>query len=211
MQIPHLSSRVIGYRRVSIKHVCNRQLNSYCLFHSSEAPPPSPTFSPHHPFQASKFRLFPLASQVQIRGKKTKASISLDDLPQGLLPLEPLPLERDDPGPVYPTVVQQARNHMRKFDNCVLLTRVGGFYELYFEHAEEFGDLLGLKVVSRTPSSAPTFAMVGIFVCLHLHKLHFTMSPSFLKPDSLSFLPKHLLMVHRLVFLSFSLIDISRF
>ncbi|KAF9770200.1 hypothetical protein IL306_012292 [Fusarium sp. DS 682] len=38
---------------------------------------------------------------------------------------------------------------MLKFDNCVLLTRVGGFYELYFEHAEEYGPLLNLKVASK--------------------------------------------------------------
>ena len=28
----------------------------------------------------------------------------------------------------------------------MLLTRVGGFYEMYFEHAEEIGPLLNLKV-----------------------------------------------------------------
>jgi DNA mismatch repair ATPase MutS len=38
---------------------------------------------------------------------------------------------------------------MLKFDNCVLLTRVGGFYELYFEHAEEYGPLLNIKVASK--------------------------------------------------------------
>ena len=38
--------------------------------------------------------------------------------------------DRDDAQPVYPTVVQQARDNMRKFDKCVLLTRVGSFYEV---------------------------------------------------------------------------------
>lgn len=38
---------------------------------------------------------------------------------------------------------------MQKFDNCVLLTRVGGFYELYFEHADEYGPLLNLKVAQK--------------------------------------------------------------
>jgi DNA mismatch repair ATPase MutS len=38
---------------------------------------------------------------------------------------------------------------MLKFDNCVLLTRVGGFYELYFEHAEEYGPLLNIKVANK--------------------------------------------------------------
>ncbi|KZF25941.1 hypothetical protein L228DRAFT_279203 [Xylona heveae TC161] len=55
--------------------------------------------------------------------------------------------------PRYPTVVQQAWNNMRKFENCVLLTRVGGFYELYFEHAKEFGPLLNLKVAQKKTSA----------------------------------------------------------
>lgn len=71
----------------------------------------------------------------------------LDGLPQGLIPLEPLPIEAQVPA--YPTVVLQALTNMRKFENCVLLTRVGGFYELYFEQAEEFGPLLNLKVAQK--------------------------------------------------------------
>lgn len=95
-------------------------------------------------------RLSSVTQQVcrpQNRGKKTKSTLQLDELPQGVLPLEPLPLEEDVPA--YPTVVLQARHNMRKFENCVLLTRVGGFYELYFEHAEEFGPLLNLKVAQK--------------------------------------------------------------
>jgi DNA mismatch repair ATPase MutS len=44
---------------------------------------------------------------------------------------------------------------MRKFENCVLLTRVGGFYELYFEHADEFGPLLNLKVAQKPTKAGP--------------------------------------------------------
>ncbi|KAK7745289.1 MutS protein 1 [Cytospora paraplurivora] len=88
----------------------------------------------------------------QARGKKTKTVVSLDDLPQGVIRANPLlpPLEEEPPSsPAYPTVVLQARRNMQKFDNCVLLTRVGGFYELYFEHAEEYGPLLNLKVAKK--------------------------------------------------------------
>ena len=76
-------------------------------------------------------------------------------LPQGTIPLEPLALEEQDP--TLPTVLLQARSNMRKFENCVLLTRVGGFYELYFEHADEFGPLLNLKVAPKStgPRSNP--------------------------------------------------------
>jgi len=96
----------------------------------------------HRPFPTSH-----AVWRAQNRGKKTKASVTLDDLPQGVIPLEPLPLEDD--APAYPTVVRQARSNMQKFENCVLLTRVGGFYELYFEHADDFAPLLNLKPAKK--------------------------------------------------------------
>ncbi|KAI0200074.1 muts domain V [Astrocystis sublimbata] len=86
---------------------------------------------------------------LKARGKKTKSSVKLKALPQGLVEAEPLPDLQEDGAPAYPTVVLQARRNMQKFENCVLLTRVGGFYELYFEHAEEYGPLLNLKVAHK--------------------------------------------------------------
>lgn len=87
--------------------------------------------------------------------------VSLEDLPQGVIraddalpPLAPLP-EEPPASPAYPTVVLQARRNMQKFDNCVLLTRVGGFYELYFEHAEEYGPLLNIKVAQKKTAAGP--------------------------------------------------------
>ena len=98
----------------------------------------------------------PLSPHGQRRGKKTKTTVKLSDLPQGALPSTPVPpLEEPADQPTYPTVVLQARQNMRKFDNCVLLTRVGGFYELYFEHAEDFGPPLNLKVASKKTSAGP--------------------------------------------------------
>lgn len=91
-----------------------------------------------------------------VRGKKTRSTVKLSDLPQGAIPLpEAQPADEEGSAPVYPTVIQQARRNMRKFDNCVLLTRVGGFYELYFEHAEEYGPLLHLKVAEKKTSAGP--------------------------------------------------------
>lgn len=86
-------------------------------------------------------------AHAQARGKTTKSSSKLQDVSQILSPLDPLSLK--DEAPVLPTVLFQARNNMRKFENCILLTRVGGFYELYFEHADEFGPLLNLKVAQK--------------------------------------------------------------
>ncbi|KAK5789669.1 hypothetical protein VI817_008792 [Penicillium citrinum] len=90
----------------------------------------------------------------QQRGAKTKATVKLKDLPQGVLKLDAYQDGADDV-PRYPTVVQGHRNNMQKFKNCVILTRVGGFYELYFEQAEEFAPLLGMKLATKKTSAGP--------------------------------------------------------
>jgi hypothetical protein len=65
----------------------------------------------------------------QRRGAKRKAALALTDLPQGAIKSTPLP-PQDDSEPEYPPLLQQVRNNMLKFCHCVLLTRVGGFYEV---------------------------------------------------------------------------------
>lgn len=82
----------------------------------------------------------------QRRGAKTTTRKKLKELQQGAIQAESLPELTGDEEPQYPTVLQGAKQNMAKFDNCVLLTRVGNFYELYFEQAEEYGPLLSLKV-----------------------------------------------------------------
>ena len=102
---------------------------------------------------------YPSLYTQQLRTKKTKTTVKFSDLPQG--PIKAAPsiedeadeIEQDEPS--YPTVVLQARRNMRKFENCVLLTRVGGFYELYFEHADEYAPLLNLKLASKRTSAGP--------------------------------------------------------
>ncbi|KAI1466861.1 muts domain V-domain-containing protein [Daldinia caldariorum] len=94
------------------------------------------------------------------RGKKTRSSIRLEDLPQGPIKsakkdARPAPLPDLDEGPAYPTVVLQASRNIKRFDGCVLLTRVGGFYELYLEQAEEYGPLLNLKVAHKKTNAGP--------------------------------------------------------
>ncbi|KAL2178882.1 muts domain V-domain-containing protein [Thermothelomyces heterothallicus CBS 202.75] len=102
----------------------------------------------------ARFRSRPSPQRDQVRGKKTRTVVKLDELPQGFVaPPEPLPPDEDEPA--YPTVVLQARRNMQKFDNCVLLTRVGGFYELYLDQAEEYGPLLNLKVAQKKTSVGP--------------------------------------------------------
>ncbi|PHH88561.1 hypothetical protein CDD83_7367 [Cordyceps sp. RAO-2017] len=93
------------------------------------------------------------------RGKKTTTTVVL---PQGPIRPDAKPLlEAEEPRePAYPTVVLQAWRNMRRFDNCVLLTRVGGFYELYFEHAQEYAPLLDIKLASKK-TNAGAVPMAG--------------------------------------------------
>ncbi|KAF4342790.1 hypothetical protein FBEOM_3269 [Fusarium beomiforme] len=107
--------------------------------------PPSAHSNPHHlPIVSSKQG--GLIQPKPVSPSPTSSSVSSPhDESTEALPLPSLP---QDP-PAYPTVLLQARQNMLKFDNCVLLTRVGGFYELYFEHAEEYGPLLNIKVASK--------------------------------------------------------------
>lgn len=90
------------------------------------------------------------------RRARRKNTVNLADLPQGSLSPQPTAngdggglVGESEAGSAYPTVIQQARNNMARFENCVLLTRVGSFYELYFEQADEYGPLLNLKVAAK--------------------------------------------------------------
>ncbi|KAG9948969.1 muts domain V, partial [Aureobasidium melanogenum] len=98
-----------------------------------------------------------------IRGAKTKSTIKFQELPQGLLTPAALPAVEehpDDQTPAYPRVIQQHLNHVTRFSDCVVLTRIGNFYELYGEQAEQYGPLLNLKVAQRKTALGPV-AMAG--------------------------------------------------
>lgn len=102
-------------------------------------------------------------SSTKRKKGKTK-TVRLKEIPQGvLIPDESaVPPQQEEQKPAYPTVIQQHRQNMQKFDNCVLLTRVGGFYEFYFEQAEEIGPLLNLKVSQKRTNAGPV-SMVILF------------------------------------------------
>lgn len=70
----------------------------------------------------------PMTTVQSRRGAKKNTTLKLKDLPQG--PLQKLEPYTEDDSPRYPTVVQGHRNNVQKFKNCVVLTRVGNFYEV---------------------------------------------------------------------------------
>lgn len=85
----------------------------------------------HHarraPLRSRARRAVPLIESR--RTAKTQATVKLKDLPQGVVKLEAYDDGVDD-APRYPTVVQGHLNNIQKFKNCIVLTRVGGFYEV---------------------------------------------------------------------------------
>ncbi|KAI5210702.1 hypothetical protein E4T39_00182 [Aureobasidium subglaciale] len=102
-------------------------------------------------------------SYCALRGAKTKSTIKFQDLPQGALAPAALPIAEeypDDQVQVYPRVIQQHLNNVNKFSDCVVLTRIGSFYELYGDQAEQYAPLLNLKVAQRKTGLGPV-AMAG--------------------------------------------------
>lgn len=107
----------------------------------------------------SKFPLC-LPSHSQRRGAKTISRRKVKELQQGAVVADSLPDLPADDEPQYPTLLLEVKNNMVKFENCVLLTKVGNFYELYFDQADQYGPLLNLKVSSRKTKLGPV-SMAG--------------------------------------------------
>ena len=100
----------------------------------------------------------------EAKEERTERRRKVKELPQGLLggvALPPLADESVAALPFYPPVLQQVTENMARLGaGTVLLTRVGGFYELYFGHAERWAEPLGLRVTYRKTALGPV-AMSG--------------------------------------------------
>lgn len=83
------------------------------------------------PLALSKSQICCPISTTLRRPAKRKIVKTFKELQQGVVLDEALDEVEDvEDEPQYPPVVLQARNNMLKFSNCVLLTRVGNFYEV---------------------------------------------------------------------------------
>lgn len=70
-------------------------------------------------------------SRVHQRGAKTRTTLKVTRLPQEISSsIAPVPELDDDEASPYPTVVQSVRDNMAAHPDCVVLTRVGNFYEV---------------------------------------------------------------------------------
>lgn len=58
--------------------------------------------------------------------------------------------ERGPDGQEWPPLAKDVLRNLGRFPSCILLTRVGGFYESYFEQAPLLANLLGIKLANRS-------------------------------------------------------------
>ena len=77
---------------------------------------------------------------------------SIKDLP--VHAHKPIPLKHSEPGGTtishdWPPLALGVLENMRAFPKCILLTRVGGFYESYFDQAPTVAQTLSIKLASR--------------------------------------------------------------
>ncbi|RMZ80183.1 hypothetical protein DV737_g3120, partial [Chaetothyriales sp. CBS 132003] len=104
------------------------------------------------------------STNTGLRGAKTVSRRKVKELQQGVVRADPLPELEDElvsAYPQYPPLLQGVRANMAKYPNCLLMTRVGNFYECYFQHAEECARLLNIKLTSRSSPKHPPVAMAG--------------------------------------------------
>lgn len=72
----------------------------------------------------------------------------------------PRAAEKGPAGQSWPPLAKDVLNNMHRFPGCILLTRVGGFYEAYFEQAPLLAGMLSIKLANRVWGGRPV-AMAG--------------------------------------------------
>lgn len=111
------AARQLGPQSHFIKRVLSRrcQHRSFCLFTCQSV------------LRQSALPLSP-PDRISYRHAGTKVRKSIEELPQGLqTPLEPF-IEKE--ASKYSPVIDEVLQNQRRFPKCVLLTRVGQFYEV---------------------------------------------------------------------------------
>ncbi|THU94857.1 hypothetical protein K435DRAFT_152215 [Dendrothele bispora CBS 962.96] len=86
------------------------------------------------------------------RPKRTRKAISLKRARASLVEDEPATnIEEGIEGDAHPRngLARGILENLAKFPHCILLTRVGNFYESYFDQAVEVANMLNIKLASR--------------------------------------------------------------
>ncbi|CAB11169.2 mitochondrial MutS protein Msh1 [Schizosaccharomyces pombe] len=96
---------------------------------------------------------------TQIRNSSKSPKVGQKPILQGALG-PPLDFIRPKEKVTLPPLLKEVSFQQKKFADCVLLTKVGNFYEMYFEQAEKIGPLLNLRV-SKKKTSKSDVSMAG--------------------------------------------------
>ncbi|KAG7099423.1 hypothetical protein E1B28_001275, partial [Marasmius oreades] len=101
---------------------------------------------------------------------KKRAVFKIESVTTDAHDIEPGICEADEPENIRPqnTLAKEILENLSQFPHCVLLTRVGQFYESYFDQAVEVASLLNIKLAKRKWGGRP-IAMCG-FPLPHLDK-----------------------------------------
>ncbi|CAJ0764745.1 9168_t:CDS:10, partial [Entrophospora sp. SA101] len=110
-------------------------------------------------FSMSKFKI--------ISRSKTVSKIKVASLPTKKL-ISPY-IEKERAGPELDTTIgRSVRLAQKEYPNCIILTRVGQFWELYFEQAEQIAPILDIKLAKRKFSQ--TYMSFAGFPLQHLDR-----------------------------------------
>lgn len=120
---------------------------------------------PTRAFGADGVLVEPLERYVQEskgRSRRKKSSLSQDltssitetissvtSKPSRKSTLNSLASELGPTGQAWPPLAKQVLSNLQAFPNCILLTRVGGFYESYFDQSSLIANMLGIKLATR--------------------------------------------------------------
>ncbi|GJJ09415.1 hypothetical protein Clacol_003637 [Clathrus columnatus] len=125
-------------------------------------------------FYCSRILIEHITDEVKPLAEKRAENIPPEDATSTALssstgpsPQDPLPgIELKSPP--QNQLAREIRDNLVRFPHCILLTRVGSFYESYFEQAVEVARLLSIKLTKRTWDKQEVL-MCG-FPIMHLEK-----------------------------------------
>ncbi|CAO1635532.1 unnamed protein product [Parajaminaea phylloscopi] len=97
--------------------------------------------------------LEPFVAQKRKRRGKTLVSEETPSPPEssdGVGSISPRLLELGPEGQEWPPLAKDVLTNLARFPGCILLTRVGGFYESYFDQAPLLAGMLSIKLANRS-------------------------------------------------------------
>lgn len=104
------------------------------------------------------------------RNAKRVSKKQAKDLLQGPLKSEPLP-PSDKDELRQESLIDMVKNVMRRFPDCIVLTKVGKFYELYDTHAKKYAPKLGLRIAGKGKDATDMAGFQEDYLNRYLNKM----------------------------------------